>query len=98
MKNTDLVTHVGYTVGGKSGKKNLGTKVRFITNSTNFALRVKELDKMGVSDQVFMKLPSPMTKADAVLWYNTTQSNIVNSRPEIQAAVNHAISRLVSKN
>lgn len=96
MKNTDMVTHIGYTVGGKSGKNTLGAKVRFITSSTNFALRVKELDKMGVNEQYFVPLPAPMTKADAVKWLNT--QNVAIKAPEIQAAINHAIARLVPKN
>lgn len=95
MKNTDMVTHVGYTIGGKSGKKTLGTKVRFVTSSSNFALRVKELDKMGVDEQYFTALPSPMSKGEAVQWL---ASNTATTDTQIQAAIAHAVSRLVPKN
>jgi hypothetical protein len=95
MKNTDMVTHVGYTVGGKSGKNTLGAKVRFVTSSSNFALRVKELDKMGVDEQHFTNLPHPMNKSDAAQWFSV---NTVVTNAQIKAAIAHAVSRLVHKN
>jgi hypothetical protein len=95
MKNTDTVTYIGYTVGGKSGKNTLGAKVRFITDSKNASLRMKELDKMGMTEVFFTPLPAPMTKAEAVQWMS---KNVQVTRPEIQAVIDQAISRLVPSN
>lgn len=93
MKNSDKVTHVGFTVGGNSPKGRLAAKVRFITNDTNYILRTKELKKMGADEVFFVSLPSPMTKIEAV---NYLASQNKNPTPIVQDAINYAVKRLAS--
>lgn len=91
MRKTDMVTYVGYTVGGKSGKGKLGTKVRFSTSEDN-TMRVKELYKMGASEVWFAQLPQPMSRLDAIQYMKNNNTNFSN--PDIQAAIAHAENRI----
>lgn len=91
MKNSDKVTHVGFTIGGNSPKGTLGAKVRFITNDTNYVLRTKELKKMGADEVFFIPLPNPMTKVEAV---NYLASQTKNTSSTVQDAISYAMKRL----
>lgn len=92
MRKTDMVTYVGYTVGGKSGKGKLGTKVRFSTSKDN-TMRVKELYKMGASEVWFAQLPQPMSRLDAIQ-YLKNNGNKNMSDADVQAAIAHAENRI----
>lgn len=96
MKNSDKVTHVGYTVGGNSPKGNLTAKVRFTTSDSNYALRTKELAKMGASEIWFVPLPTAMTKSEALSYLKSRNDSELNN-PVIQDAIAHATKRLLNK-
>ena len=93
MKNTDLVTFVGYSKGGKGVYGEFGAKVRFAIDKTR---RTKELFALGASDVYFIALPNPMTKADAVLFLEKSTDTAV-SEQIVQEAISRAHTRLVPR-
>lgn len=93
MKNSDKVNYVGYSIGGNSPKGTLVTKVRFCTTDSNYALRSKELQKMGATIW-FTKLPSPMTKDGAVQYLASRTEDHITQNVDVVAAINHTAKRL----
>lgn len=94
MRKSDMVTHVGYTVGGNAKKGTFGTKVRFSTSKDN-TLRVKELYKMGATEVWFTSLPNPMSREDAVRYLQNVKDKKV-SNTDVKEAISYALKRVSS--
>ena len=97
MRNSDNVTHIGYTIGGISSKGKLTTKIRFITSEANYKLRTKELTKMGMSEQWFIPLPTPMSKAHAINYLQARNDKELSSTI-VRDAIQCAVARLIPTN
>jgi hypothetical protein len=64
MRNSDKVSFVAFSQGGaRSNGKTLGTKIRFTNDRTRYT---KALNKLGVSSVLWVDLPKPMSKLDAI--------------------------------
>lgn len=97
MRNSDNVTHIGYTIGGISSKGKLTSKIRFITSEANYKLRTKELTKMGMTEQWFISLPTPMTKAQAISYLQARNDKELGN-PVVRDAIQSAVARLIPTN
>ena len=97
MRNSDNVTHIGYTIGGISSKGKLTSKIRFITSEANYKLRTKELTKMGMSEQWFIPLPTPMSKAHAINYLQARNDKELSSTI-VRDAIQCAVARLIPTN
>jgi hypothetical protein len=97
MRNSDNVTHIGYTIGGISPKGKLTSKIRFITSEANYKLRTKELTKMGMTEQWFIPLPTPMTKANAINYLQSRNDKELGN-PVVRDAIQNAVARLIPTN
>lgn len=94
MKNTDLVTFVGYSRGGKGVYGDFGVKVRFAIDQTR---RTKELYKLGASEVTFFALPKPMLKSDAVKYLENLNDKSLTEQV-IKDAIARAHERLIASN
>ena len=97
MRNSDNVTHIGYTIGGISSKGKLTRKISFITSEANYKLRTKELSKMGMTEQWFIPLPTPMTKAQAISYLQARNDKELGN-PVVRDAIQSAVARLIPTN
>jgi hypothetical protein len=92
MRNSDKVSFVAFSQGGARGNgKTLGTKIRFTNDRTRYT---KALNKLGVSSVVWVDLPKPMTKIDAISYLRASTDATISTQV-YQDAITHAAQRLV---
>lgn len=89
MKNTDLVTYVGFTEGGVTDTGSvMGTKVRFTNDHVR---RTKILRNIGASNFHWIKLDRPMLKSEAIKQVQNMKNIVAN--PQYRDALNRIAER-----
>lgn len=87
MRNTDKVNFVGFSTGGTG---TTGVKVRYAVDQFR---RTQVLAKIGATNINWFKLPTPMTKVDAVQ-YLIAHQDALPTEQVYQEAIARASARL----